>query len=147
LKKLFGSLIVGAMVFGAVMVSAAQLDVAANTIQAGGDVDVTCQDGQVAVGYTTTVSGNGEFAITGITFTGLEEACENKTIAVSLLEGPPAAPNSGVTQVAFIGGQLPSDLSGGSFTLVPANAQFSSGFPASAARVGDIQVLIKDGAL
>jgi hypothetical protein len=146
-KKLLGALVAGTFVFGAVMAAAAQLQVNANVIQSGGDIDVTCQTGPITVGYETLVSGNGEFAVSGIKFSGLEETCEGHTVAVSLLAGPPAAPNSGVTQVGFIGGTLPGDLSSGEFTLNPGNASFSSGFPVAASAIGDVQVLIKSGAL
>ncbi|HEY7525466.1 MAG TPA: hypothetical protein VIA82_01340 [Candidatus Limnocylindria bacterium] len=147
MKKIIGAMVAGTFVFGAVLAAAAALQVNANVIQSGGDVDVTCQTAPVTVGYETLVSGNGEFAVSGIKFSGLQESCEGLTIAVSLLAGPPAAPNSGVTQVGFIGGTLPADLSSGEFTLNTGNADFSSGFPVAASAIGDVQVLIKSGAL
>jgi hypothetical protein len=147
MKRLLLALIAGAMVFTVAFASAAALQVDANVIQSGGDVDVTCQTGPVTVGYQTTVVGNGEFAVTGVTFSGLNQSCAGLTVAVPLLAGPPAAPNSGVTEVGFIGGTLPADLSSGNYTLNPGNATFSSQFPVAASAIGDVQVIIKSGSL
>ena len=147
MKRFLVALIAGTAVFTIAFASAAALSVDATVIQAGGDVDVTCQTGPVTVGYETFVSGNGEFAVSGIKLSGLEVSCEGLTVAVSLLAGPPFSPGSGVTQVGFIGGTLPTDLSSGEFTLNTANATFSSGFPVAASAIGDVQVLIKSGAL
>jgi hypothetical protein len=149
MKRLLLALIAGAMVFTVAFASAAALQVNANVIQSGGDVDVTCQTGPVTVGYTTEVSGNGEFAVDGITFSGLDASCDGLTVAVSLLAGPPAAENSGVTQVGFIGGTLDVSSSG-TFTLNSNNATFatfSSSSPVAASAIGDVQVIIKSGAL
>jgi hypothetical protein len=148
MKRLLLALIAGAMVFTVAFASAAALQVNANVIQSGGDVDVTCQTGPVTVGYTTTVSGNGEFAVTGITFSGLDESCAGLSVAVSLLAAPPVSPNSGVTQVGFISGTLPTDLSSGEFTLNAGNATFiNSQFPVAASAIGDVQVIIKSGTI
>lgn len=147
MKRLLFALIAGAMVFTVAFASAAALQVNANVIQSGGDIDVTCQTGPVTVGYTTLVSGNGEFAVDGITLSGLDQSCAGLTVAVSLLAGPPAAPNSGVSIVGFIGGTLPTDLSSGTFTLNADNASFISQFPVAASAIGDVQVIIKSGAL
>jgi opacity protein-like surface antigen len=147
MKRMLAALLVGASVFSLAFAAAAALNVDASVIQSGGDVDVTCQTGQVTIGYETLVSGHGEFAVSGIKFSGLEETCEGMTVAVSLLAGPPVSPGSGVTQIGFIGGVLPADLSSGNFTLNSSNATFTSGFPVAASAIGDVQVLIKSGDL
>jgi hypothetical protein len=143
MKRLLLALIAGAMVFTVAFASAAALQVDASVIQSGGDVDVTCQTGPVTVGYQTTVVGNGEFAVTGITFSGLEPSCDGLTVAVSLIAAPG---NSGVTQVGFIGGTLHVS-SAGTFSLNDSNDAFKSGFPVPASAIGDVQVLIKSGDL
>jgi hypothetical protein len=146
-KKILGAAVAGTFVFGAVLAAAAQLQVNANVIQSGGDIDVTCQSTPITVGYKTFVDGNGDFSVSGIKFSGLEEACEGMSVAVSLLAGPPAAPNSGVTIVGFITGVLPSDLSTGEFTLDDSNDTFISQFPVKASAIGDVQVLITSGSI
>jgi hypothetical protein len=146
-KKLFGALVVGTFVFGAVMVSAAYLPMNESVVQAGEDLNVSCQATPITVGYNTFVDGNGDFAVDGILLSGLQESCEGLTVAVSLLAGPPAQPNSGVTIVGFVGGTLPSDLSAGTFTLNAGSASFISQFPVKAKAIGVVSVLIKTGAL
>jgi hypothetical protein len=141
MKRLFGALIVGTLVFGAVAVSAAYLPMNESVVQAGEDLNVSCQATPITVGYHTFVDGNGDFSVDGIILDGLQESCEGLTVAVSLLAGPPAAPNSGVTIVGFAGGTLPNDLSAGT------TASFMSAFPVKAKAIGVVSVLIKTGAL
>lgn len=147
MKRLFGALMVGTLVFGAVVVSAAYLPMNESVVQAGEDLNVSCQATPITVGYSTFVDGNGDFSVDGIILSGLQESCEGLTVAVSLLAGPPAQPNSGVTIVGFAGGTLPNDLSAGTFTLNTQTASFMSQFPVKAKAIGVVSVLIKTGAL
>lgn len=147
MKRLLAALVAGAAVFSLAFAAAAALDLNPSVIQAGSLTDVTCQEGPVTVGYHTLVDGNGDISVDGIILSGLEESCEGMTVAVSLTAGPPAAPNSGVTMVGFVGGTLPSDLSSGTFLLNAGSADYISQFPVKAEAIGSVQVLIKSGAL
>lgn len=148
MKKLFGALIVGTMVFGAVMASAATLNVQGGVIQEGTLANVSCQSDPVSVGYVTNATGNSHFSVDGVILTGLNTTCNGKTFAIAFMLAPCL---SGCSQVAFMGGTLPNPITGPVTLMgvVGGNVTWVSGeWPhVLASDIGQVQILIKDGAL
>ncbi|MHB8959718.1 MAG: hypothetical protein ACYDAN_08835 [Candidatus Limnocylindrales bacterium] len=85
MKKLFGAIIVATMIFGAVFASASALNVTGGTIQ-NGMVNVTCQQGPIAVSYKTQVNGSGVNEVTDVTLSGVEGACYTKSADIALIK-------------------------------------------------------------
>ena len=88
MKKLFGAVIVGTMVFGAVLVSASSLSLTGGTIQAG-SISVSCQTNPLKVGYTTQVNGSGVNEVVTVTLSGVDPACQGKWADIALITTPP----------------------------------------------------------
>ncbi len=85
MKKLFGAVIVGTMIFGAIFASASNLTVSGGTIQ-NGMVSVTCQTDPVAVSYKTQVNGSGVNEITDVILSGIDGACYGKWADIALIQ-------------------------------------------------------------
>ncbi len=96
MKKLFGAILVGSMIFGAVFVSASVLPLVPGTgsIQASDLATVTCQNNPVTVKYGTEVNGEGANQIASVTISGIESTCHGDQAAVNLFKNNP--PYSGL---------------------------------------------------
>ncbi len=136
MKKLFGAIVVGTMVFGAVFASASVLPVTGGTIQAGGLTGLACQTNAVTIGYTTEIQGDGLDHVTGVVLSGIDPACYGKWADVSLMPMPPFL--GGVPWIASGWGLLDSDSS--TTFDVPNGA----GPDRLASEIYDVQVAIRD---
>lgn len=103
MKKFFGALAVGAIVFGAVLASASLLPVdQTGYIQAGGDENLTCQVDPVTIGYGTMVNSDGKFAINSVVIGNVAGSCVGGLVNAVMITGHPTG--SGATIAKFIGG-------------------------------------------
>jgi len=133
MKKMIGALVVGGMVFSAAMVSASSLTVGGGTIQAGTLTNLSCQQGQVSVGYTTQINGQGQDEVTGVTLHGIEGACYGKWADISLM---PAGPfTGGVPWIASAWGTIGTS---------PDQTFALQGSHPNAVDVGQVSVAIRD---
>jgi hypothetical protein len=109
-KKLFGAIVLGTVVFGAVMVSASALPLAPDTgtIQSSTIMDVSCQDSPVQIGWLTELNGQGENQVTAVVLSNIDAACYGKWADVGVWAGEP--PFSGISAVNTWG-TLDSDSS------------------------------------
>lgn len=96
MKKLFGAIIVGTMVFGAILVSASQLPLVGGTgsIQSSSLADVTCQSTPVSVTYQTELNGQGENQIAAVILHNIQAGCVGDQAEISLFQQDP--PYSGL---------------------------------------------------
>ena len=91
------SVVVALGLFGAVYGFAATLNVGANTLSAGNASVASCQAsgtpmGTYTIAYDSSVPG---YKVSGVTVTGLDPACDGKTVAVTLTGTANAALASG----------------------------------------------------
>jgi hypothetical protein len=95
-KKLFGALIVGTMVAGAVFASASVLPLVPGTgsIQSSNLATVTCQNTPVSVTYGTELNGQGENQIASVTLHNIQAGCVGDQAEISLFQQDP--PYSGL---------------------------------------------------
>jgi hypothetical protein len=96
LKRLFGALAVGSIVFGAVLVSAANLNVNGGIIQVGTDATLACDADGVTVDWNTGYTG----IVTSVNVNGVDDVnCAGQTLYVyaldlnGLIVGAPHSPS------------------------------------------------------
>jgi len=136
MKRLFGALIVGTFVFGAVIVSASVLPVnGGSVVQAGGDTDLTCQTTPVDIGWGTLVAGDGKFHVESVVISNVDATCNGEKVLVALMQGHPVG-SSGATMVGFLNGTLTTGTT--TLTFSP------SGSGPLASAVDEVQILFKD---
>jgi hypothetical protein len=107
LKRLFGALAVGSIVFGAVLVSAANLSVDAGVIQVGQDSTLTCDADGVTVGWNARQDG----VVTSIQVNGISADCTGKFLFVYVLNG--------AGDIIGTGGGLDAGTGGAPVTIQP----------------------------
>ena len=137
MKRLFGAVLVGTMIFGAVFVSASVLPVTGGNLQAGGVADLTCQADPVSLGYGTMVAGDGKFHIDTVVISNVAGGCNGGKVLLSFQQGHVVG-NSGANQIAFLTGTLETGT-----TTLHFGAPYSGTGPLASA-VDEIQVLFKD---
>lgn len=97
LKKLFGALLAGGLLFGAVFASASQLPLVAGTgsIQSSTLASVTCQSTSVHVTYLTQLNGVGVNEIKSVTLSPIDSGCQGDQAEISLFQADPATDSLG----------------------------------------------------
>jgi hypothetical protein len=97
MKKLFGALLAGGLLFGAVFASASQLPLFAGTgsIQSSTLASVTCQSAQVHVTYTTQLNGQGVNEIKTVTLSPIDSGCWGDQAEISMFQADPSAGSLG----------------------------------------------------
>jgi hypothetical protein len=96
LKRLFGAIIVGTMVAGAVFASASALPLVPGTgsVQSSVLASVTCQNTPIEVGYGVELNGEGENQIDHVILSNIDAACIGALASIQLLQADP--PYSGL---------------------------------------------------
>lgn len=96
MKKLFGAILVGTMIFGAVFASASVLPVAGGTVQEG-VVQASCQTNPIKVSFLTQVNGSGVNEIVSVTLSNVDPACQGKWADIALVTNYVMPIGSGTT--------------------------------------------------
>jgi fibronectin-binding autotransporter adhesin len=127
-KKTIFALVLALTIFGAVYGFAATLNVGANQLSAGNATVASCQasgtpTGTYTVAYDSTLAA---YKVSGVTVTGIDSGCANKTVSVTMTGA--AGANLGT-----LSGTAP--VGGGSLALTP-------GSTISAASVTGVAVAI-----
>lgn len=116
MKKLFGALIAGSLMFGAVMASAATLPVSGGSLQAN-TMSVVCQPSNpVHVGYTTQISGSNVNEVKTVTLSGIDAACAGANATVNIKTDSPGTVWYGWGTVPAGGGSMTFDLTDATFS-------------------------------
>jgi hypothetical protein len=135
MKKLFGALLAGGLLFGAVFASASQLPLVAGTgsIQSSSLATVTCQTAPVSVKYGTELNGQGENQIASVTLSGIQAGCVGDQAEISLFQtDPPYSGLGGPGNMVWY--SWDTITAAGSITL-----HFGAGFPSEKPLVVDVQ--------
>jgi hypothetical protein len=135
MKRLAGAVVLGTIVFAAVLASASALPVSNSFIQSGGDINLTCQTNPISVGWGTMVTGDGRFHVQDVVIGNVDPDCYGHKVLVSMVTGHPTG--SGASMVGFLYGPLDNDSST-TLSFTP------SGSGPLASVVDEVQVLIKD---
>jgi hypothetical protein len=106
MKKLFGAIVIGTLVFGAVVASAANLGVNGNVIQVGSDSVLTCDPDGVGVQWNTRQDG----VVTSVQVTDVESTCDGQNMYVYVLDGG--------GNIIAAGGELSSSTGGAPLTFI-----------------------------
>lgn len=111
-KRVVVALVLALMIFGAVYGFAATLNVSSNDLSAGNATVASCQSsgpvtGTYTVAYDSTVPG---YKVSGVTVTGIDAACGNKSVSVTLT-------GAGGSSLGTVTGTAPA--AGGSLALAP----------------------------
>lgn len=136
MKKLFGSIIVGTAIFGAVLASASALPLDGGVIQSGSIIGVACQAAPVHVSYNTQLNGQGHNEVASVTLSNIHSTCFGKQATVSVWAGSP--PFSGISSHDTWG-----TIAASSITL-PFSGPPSGGTNPLAASIDNVSVMIRD---
>ena len=127
-RKTVFALVLALTIFGAVYGFAATLNVGTQELSAGNATVASCQasgspTGTYSVAYDSTITG---YKVSGVTVTGIDAGCANKTVSVTLT-------GTGGSSLGSLSGTAPAG--GGSLALTP-------GSVISAASVTGVSVAI-----
>ncbi len=129
--RVFFVLAVLALVFAVAYGAAASLSVDGGVVQSGSDTTLTCDPDGVTVSYTVSWDNTAKkFQVTGVTVSGIADACDGKTIAVQLTKSDGTAASG----TSYKTTTIPNDTTQTSVTL--------TGFTSPADEVTDVHVAI-----
>lgn len=130
MRRTIYALSAGLLVFCAVFAAAASLGgISSNDLGADSSAVATCDSDGVTTAYTTAYdSTDGRYEVTGVTVSGIDNACDGKAIAVTLTNSAGASAGTGSTTV-------PVDTGATSATVTLSSA-------ASAEDAANVHVLI-----
>jgi hypothetical protein len=135
-KRLFGAILVGTMIFGAVFVSASALPLTGGVIQSGSIVGVACQAAPINISYATQLNGQGANEVSAVVLSGFNASCYGKQATASVWSGPP--PFSGISSHDTWGTITAPTLS------LPFSGPPANGTNPTAAEIDNVSVMIRD---